>query len=161
MLLLLAVLSLSRSDAAKSKGSQEKSDLLLKMDAMREKLAPIHRQFHPLAKTLAEIEARTLPESARKELVKVTQRLEQLSPPRARPGAPFTLAALSEVERSYRALKGADAAPTPAMRDAAIVAEELALTAIGVWRDLVAEDLPKLNRALTDAGLPAIELKAN
>ena len=139
---------------------QEQYDLSKKMAELRGKLAPISRQFDTMVEKLAEARAKTTAEPVQKAIAAVMLRLEQLTPPNARPGAPLSLGALGKVETVYSALQGADAVPTPTLRDAANVAEELALTATGVWRDLLAEDLPVLNQALQGAGLPAIEMQA-
>lgn len=133
---------------------------LKKMAELRGTLAPISRQFDALVEQLAEAKARANAEPVQKAITAVTLRLEQLNLPPSRPGAPLSMGALGKVETIYDALQGVDAAPTPTLRDAANVAEELALTAAGVWRDLLAEELPTLNQALQTAELPAIELKA-
>jgi len=81
-----------------------------------------------------------------------------LGPPNARPGAPPSLHALDSVRELFGQIQGVDAAPTgcvkTAMNDVRVQASALTKR----WQEIVAKDVPALDRELQDAGLPRLSL---
>jgi hypothetical protein len=132
---------------------QEQLTLSQQLSALRSSLEPIGKVFDSLVEQLTKLREQSLPKNVEDKLNGLNARLKELGPPNARPGAAPSLHALDSAKELFAQIQGVDAAPTDrvkaAMNDVRIQASALTKR----WQEIVAQDMPALDKELQASGL--------
>jgi hypothetical protein len=135
----------------------EQFELSRRLYEKRFVLAPIGRRFDSLVTELAKAKERAAQNPVKTQLEAFTRKMEELGPPNTRPGAPLSFGVLAKLEGLFGDLQEADVAPTSRFKSGVAEIEQEAHGAIERWQNLLAQDLPELNRQLEAAGLTKLD----
>ena len=136
---------------------QEQFDLSWKLYQVRLQLAPIGKKFDDIADLLTKLKARAAERpDVTERLNAFAQTLTKFGPPHPRPGAPPSLFVLEATTRLFDEIQGADAAPTAAVKAAAVDLQNKVGPAMEAWRKLLEIDLPAVNQQLKQAGFAEV-----
>ena len=125
---------------------------------VRAGLEPIGKIFDSLVEQLTKLRDQSLPKNVEEKLNALNNTLKELGPPNARPGATPSLHALDSAKDLFQQIQGVDAAPTDrvkaAVNDVRAQATELAKR----WKEIIAQEVPALDRELQATGLSRLNL---
>jgi len=137
---------------------QQQFDLSWQLYQLRLKLAPIGKTFDEIAEQLTKLKAKAAERpDVTQELETFTQTLMKFGPPHPRQGAPPSLFVLESTTRLFDDIRGADAAPTAAVKAAVADLQTKIGPMMDAWHQLLESDLPAVNQHLKQAGL--VEIK--
>jgi photosystem II stability/assembly factor-like uncharacterized protein len=141
---------------------QEQFDLSWQLYQLRLQLSPIGKKFDDIAEQLTKLKARAAERpDVTGTLESFGQILTKFGPPHPRPGGPPALFVLQSATRLFDEIQGADAAPTAAVKEAAVDIQTKVGPTMEMWRKLVDVDLPALNQELKRAGFDEIKQEAD
>ncbi|PYK73716.1 MAG: glycoside hydrolase, partial [Verrucomicrobia bacterium] len=135
---------------------QEQLALSQQLSELRASLEPIGNVFDSLVQRLTKLRTQSLSKNVEEKLNGLNARLKELGPPNARPGAPPSLHALDSVKELFDQIQGVDAAPTDRVKTAVNEARGQAAALTKRWQEIVAQDVPALDKELQAAGLPSL-----
>ena len=125
---------------------------------VRASLEPIGKIFDSLVEQLTKLREQSLLKNVEEKLNGLNARLKELGPPNARPGAVPSLHALDSARELFGQIQGVDAAPTDRVKAAVNEARGQATALTKHWQEIVAQDVPALDKELQAAGLPPLSL---
>src|SRR5689334_4333670 len=137
---------------------REQLTLSQQLSKTRATLEPIGRVFDSLVEQLKKLQEQSLPKNVEDKLNGLNSRLKELGPPNARPGAPPSLRALDSAKELFGEIQGVDAVPTERVKAAVNDVRDQATALTKQWQDIVAQDVPALDRELQAAGLNHLSL---
>ena len=125
---------------------------------VRAGLEPIGKIFDSLVEQLTKLREQSLPKNIEEKLNALNSKLKKLGPPNARPDATPSLHALDSAKDLFQQIQGADAAPTDRVNTAVNDVRAQATGLTERWKEIVAQEVPALDRELQAAGLPRLSL---
>ena len=135
---------------------QTQFELSRQLSEVRATLEPIGKTFDSLVEQLTKLKEQSLPKNVEDKLNTLNSKIKELGPPNPRPGAPPSLHALDSVKSLFAQIQGVDAPPTDRVK-AAIGDVRLQATSLTErWKNILAQDVPALDRELQASGLPLI-----
>jgi len=137
---------------------REQLTLSQRLSEIRASLVPIGRVFDSLVEQLTKLREQSLPKTVEDKLNALNARLKELGPPNPRPGAPPSLHALDSVRELFEQIQGVDAAPTDRVKAAVNDVRVQASALTKRWQEIVAQDVPALDKELQAAGLNHLSL---
>jgi hypothetical protein len=137
---------------------QEQLTLSRQLSGLRATLEPIGKVFDSLVEQLTKLRAQSVAKDIEDKLNGLNARLKELGPPNARPGAPPSLHALDSARELFGQIQGVDAAPTDRVKAAVNDLQVQANTLTKRWQEIIAQDVPALNKDLQAAGLTPLNL---
>ena len=137
---------------------REQLTLSQRLSEIRASLMPIGRVFDSLVEQLTKLREQSLPKNVEVKLNALNARLKELGPPNPRPGAPPSLHALDSVRELFEQIQGVDAAPTDRVKAAVNDVRVQASALTKRWQEIVAQDVPALDKELQAAGLNHLSL---
>jgi len=137
---------------------EQQLTLSQQLSDVRAGLEPIGKTFDSLAEQLTKLKDQSLPKNVEEKLNGLNNKLKELGPPNPPPGATPSLHALDSAKDLFQQIQGVDAAPTDRVKAAVndVRAQAAALTKR--WKEIVAQEVPALDRELQAAGLPRLNL---
>jgi hypothetical protein len=137
---------------------QEQLTLSKQLSELRASLEPIGKVFDSLVEQLTKLREQSLPKNVEDKLNGLNARLKELGPPNVRPGAAPSLHALDSARELFGQIQGVDAAPTDRVKAAVNDVRARAIELTKRWKEIVAQEVPALDRELQVAGLPRLGL---
>ncbi len=135
---------------------QTQFELSRQLSEVRATLEPIGKTFDSLVEQLTKLKEQSLPKNVEDKLNTLNSKIKELGPPNPRPGAPPSLHALDSAKSLFAQIQGVDAPPTDRVK-AAIGDVRLQATSLTErWKNILAQDVPALDRELQASGLPLI-----
>jgi photosystem II stability/assembly factor-like uncharacterized protein len=138
---------------------QEQLALSQQLSELRASLEPTGKVFDSLVEQLTKLRGRSLPKNVENKLNGLNARLKELGPPNARPGAPPSLHALDSARELFNQIQGVDAAPTNRVKVAVSEVKVQASALTKHWQEIVAQDVPALDKELQANGVSALRLE--
>jgi hypothetical protein len=137
---------------------EEQLTLSQQLSDVRADLEPIGKIFDPLVEQLTKLRDQSLPKNVEEKLNALNTKLKELGPPNPRPGATPSLHALDWAKDLFQEIQGVDAPPTDRVKAAVNDVRTQATELTKRWKDIVAQEVPALDRELQTAGLPRLSL---
>ena len=125
---------------------------------VRAGLEPIGKVFDSLVEQLTKLREQSLPKKVEEKLNALNSKLKELGPPNPRPGATPSLHALDSAKDLLQEIQGVDAAPTDRVKAAVNDVRAQATGLTKRWKEIVAQEVPALDRELQTAGLSRLSL---
>jgi photosystem II stability/assembly factor-like uncharacterized protein len=125
---------------------------------VRADLQPIGKIFDSLVEQLTKLREQSLPKNVEEKLNALNIKLKELGPPNPRPGATPSLHALDSAKDLFQEIQGVDAAPTDRVKAAVNDVRAQANVLTKRWKEIVAQDVPALDRELQAVGLSRLSL---
>ena len=138
---------------------QEQLTLSRQLSELRAGLEPIGKVFDSLVEQLTKLRGQSLPKNVEDKLNGLNTRLKELGPPNARPGAPPSLRALDSARELFGQIQGVDAAPTDRVKAVVTDVQVQASALTKRWQEIVAQDVPALDKELQTSGLSSLRLE--
>ena len=125
---------------------------------VRAGLERIGKIFDSLVEQLTKLRDQSLPKNVEEKLNALNSKLKELGPPNPRPGQTPSLHALDSAKDLFQEIQGVDAAPTNRVKAAVNDVRAQATGLTKRWKEIVAQEMPALDRELQAAGLPPLNL---
>ena len=125
---------------------------------VRAGIEPIGKIFDSLVEQLTKLRDQSLPKNVEQNLSVLNNKLKELGPPNPRPGATPSLHALDSAKDLFHQIQGVDAAPTDRVKAAVNDVRAQATELTKRWKEIVAQEVPALDRELQAAGLSRLKL---
>jgi hypothetical protein len=138
---------------------QEQLTLSQRLSELRASTEPIGKVFDSLVEQLTKLRGQSLAKNVEDKLNGLNARLKELGPPTARPGATPSLHALDSAKELFGQIQGVDAAPTDRVKAAVNDVQDQASVLMKRWQEIVAQDMPALDRELQASGLSPLRLE--
>jgi hypothetical protein len=138
---------------------QEQLTLSRQLSELRAGLEPIGKVFDSLVEQLTKLRGQSLPKNVEDNLNGLNAKLKELGPPNARPGAPPSLLALDSARELFNQIQGVDATPTDRVKAAVNDVKVQASALTKHWQEIVAQDMPALDKELQTSGLSSLRLE--
>ena len=126
---------------------------------VRAGLEPIGKIFDSLVEQLTKLREQSLPKNVEEKLNALNSKLKELGPPNPRPGQTPSLHALDSAKDLFQQIQGVDTAPTDRVKAAVNDVRGQAAELTKRWKEIVAQELPALDRELQAAGLARFNLE--
>jgi hypothetical protein len=137
---------------------EQQLTLSQQLSDVRAGLEPIGKIFDSLAQQLTKLREQLLPKNVEEKLNALNTKLKELGPPNPRSGATPSLHALDSAKDLFQEIQGVDTAPTDRVNSAVNDVRAQAIELTKRWKEIVAQDVPALDRELQAAGLSRISL---
>jgi hypothetical protein len=137
---------------------EEQLILSQQLSDVRAGLEPIGKIFDPLVEQLTKLRDQSLPKNVEEKLNALNSKLRELGPPNPRPGATPSLHALDSAKDLFLEIQDVDAPPTDRVKAAVNDVRAQATELMKHWKEIVAQEVPALDRELQAAGLPQLSL---
>jgi paraquat-inducible protein B len=137
---------------------EQQLTLSQQLSEVRAGLEPIGKIFDSLVQQLTKLREQSLPKNVEEKLNALNTQLKELGPPNPRPGATPSLHARDSAKDLFQEIQGVDAVPTDRVKAAVNDIRAQAAELTKRWKEIVAQDVPALDRELQSAGLPRLSL---
>jgi hypothetical protein len=125
---------------------------------VRADLEPIGKIFDSLVEQMTKLRDQSLPKNVEEKLNALNTKLKELGPPNPRPGETPSVHALDSARDLFQELQGVDAAPTDRVKAAVNDVRAQATELTKRWKEIVAQEVPALDRELQAARLARLNL---
>ena len=125
---------------------------------VRAGIEPIGKIFDSLVEQLTKLRDQSLPKNVEENLSVLNNKLKELGPPNPRPDATPSLHALDSAKDLFAQIQGVDAAPTDRVKAAVNDVRSQATVLTERWKEIIAQEVPALDRELQATGLSRLNL---
>jgi uncharacterized coiled-coil protein SlyX len=136
---------------------QEQLRLSQQLCEMRSVLEPIGHKFDSLVEQITKLKEQTLPKSAEEKLNVLTGKLKEFGPADPRFEDQLSLQTLESVKNLFGEIQGVDAPLTGQVKAAVNEVRVRVAPAVDLWKKIIANELPNLNKELVASGLPRLD----
>jgi hypothetical protein len=136
---------------------QEQLRLSQQLCEMRSVLEPIGHKFDSLAEQITKLKEQTLPKSAEEKLNALTGKLKEFGPADPRFEDQLSFQTLESVKNLFGEIQGVDAPLTGQVKAAVNEVRVRVAPAVDLWKKIIANELPNLNKELVASGLPRLD----
>ena len=137
---------------------EEQLTLSRQLADLRAGLEPTGRVFDSLVEQITRLREQSLPKNVEEKLNALNSKLKELGPPNARPDAALSLHALDSAKAFFEEIQGVDARPPDRVKAAVNDVRAQGIELTKRWKEIVAQEVPALDRELQAAGLPRLRL---